>query len=109
MARTGDEKIALMYAEYGKFGGCRCRSCPHLEAHVNVDCTRVWYKCLMYGKSSGEATDWRCSNEACGAFIIAPEDAKKKHLYGEVFRRNKGLRAKLPTPQISGQVAMDLG
>lgn len=106
--RTGDEKIQLMYQEYGRLQGARCRSCPHLEAHINDDCTKVWYKCHMYGVSSSEATDWRCGNEACGAIAISIGEARRKKLYGEVFRRCKGLRKKKPAQQIRGQMEMAL-
>lgn len=105
---TGDEKIQLMYAEYGRMDGCRCRSCEHLSAHVNADCTRVWYKCAMFGVSTGEGTDWRCSNEACGAIRIDPEDAKRRGLYGEVYRRCKGRKRRKPAEQINGQTTMSL-
>lgn len=108
MARTGDEKIALMYAEYGKFGGCRCRSCPHLEVYTNGDNTRIWYKCRMFGVSSGPGTDWRCSNEACNAFILPPEEAERRHLYGEVYRRVKGLKPKKQPEYDSNQLTMDI-
>jgi hypothetical protein len=108
--RTGDEKIQLMYEEYGRVPGCRCRNCDHLIARVNGDCNRVWYKCAMFGVSGGEGTDWRCGNEACGAIRIDPEDAKKRKMYGEVYRRCKWLRKRKmkPAEQSEGQMAMDL-
>ena len=106
--RTGDEKIALMYREYGRLGGCKCRSCPHLEAYGNGDCTRTWYKCLMFGTSHGPGTDWRIGNEACGAFKIDPEDAKRCGLYGEVYRRNRGLRREQVPEQLPGQIDVDM-
>lgn len=100
----------MMHAEYGVFSGVRCKTCPHLEAHCNGDCTRVWYKCLMFGVSSGPGTDWRCGNEACGAFTISPEDAESKHLYGAVYRRVKGMRPNKQRTQeiLPGQMAMEL-
>lgn len=106
--KNGDEKIALMYQEYGRFTGCRCRSCPHLDVFTNGDNTRIWYKCRMYGLSSGPGTDWRCGNEACGAFTIDPQEAQRRKLYGEVYRKCKGLRKKKPAQQIRGQTAMNL-
>lgn len=106
MGRTANEKIALMHQAYGRFDGVQCRTCPHLIAHCNGDCTRVWYKCRMYGESAGEATDWRISNEACGAFTISEEEAKSKHLYGEVFRLNKGKRVQI-REELPGQLQMD--
>ena len=104
--RTGDEKILLMYKEYGRFDGLRCRNCPHLEVFANEANSRIWYKCLMFGTSNGPATDWRCSNIACGAFRIDPEDAKQRKLYGEIFRRVKGLRVKR-VEQLPGQMEME--
>ncbi len=104
---TGDEKIALMHREYGVFDGVRCRTCPHLAANCNGDCTRVWYKCRMYGTSCGPGTDWRAGNTACGAFTIPPEEAEEKGLYGEVYRRNRGLRKREPEPQVDGQIEME--
>ena len=106
MPRTGDEKIALMYQEFGRLDGCRCRNCEHITAHCNGDCTRVWYKCQMFGYSSGPGTDWRAGNEACGAFRISPEEAQRRHMYGEVYRRVKGLRARKPAEQCKGQMEM---
>lgn len=105
--RNAEQKIALMHMEYGTVPGCKCKGCDHLIAHVNGDCTRTWYKCAMYGTSSGEGTDWRCSNDACGAIRITPTQAKKRGLYGKVYRMNKGLRTR-SIEQIPGQIAMDI-
>lgn len=108
MPRTGDEKIALMHQKYGVLSGAICKNCPHLDAYANADDTRFWYKCHMYGVTSGPGTDWRCGNEACGAFCIDPEDAKKQKLYGEVYRQVRGLKARKPEPQLEGQLAMNI-
>lgn len=106
--KTGDEKIALMHKEYGTLMGATCKSCDHLEAHCNADCTRIWYKCRMYGVSSGAGTDWRAGNTACGAIAIEPNEAKRRKLYGEVYRRTKGLRAKKQPEQLEGQMTMEI-
>lgn len=108
MARTSDEKIALMHKEYGVLTGIQCRTCPHLDAHCNPDCTRVWYKCRLFGNSAGPGTDWRASNTACGGFKIEPWRAKREGLYGAVYRRVKGLKRKEPDEQIPGQTMMEL-
>lgn len=108
MPRSGDEKIALMHKEYGALTGITCRTCPHLDAYCNADCTRVWYKCKLFGVSASTATDWRCGNTACGGFTIRPGDAKRKGLYGKVYRQVKGKRDRSPAEQIRGQVEMDL-
>ena len=106
MARTADEKIALMHKAYGTVSGLKCKTCPHLDAYCNGDCTRVWYKCHMYGVSNGEATDWRVGNQACGAFTMSVEEARKKKLYGLIFRLNKGLRKPVVQKEIEGQITM---
>lgn len=103
---TGDEKIAIMHREYGTMPGAKCKTCPHLDAYCNADCTRVWYKCHMFGVSNGPGTDWRVGNDACGAFTLDPDDAKSKHLYGDVYRRISGLRPRGPAPQVEGQLEM---
>lgn len=105
MPRTGDQKEALMHGRYGELSGVTCRTCPHLEAYANGDCTRVWYKCKLFGESSSPATDWRVGNTACGGFKIPPYEAKRKKLYGQVFRTVKGTRAKLP--ELKGQISIE--
>ena len=106
MGRTGDEKIGLMHAEYGVLSGVTCKTCPHLEAHCNADCTRVWYKCQLFGVSSGPGTDWRIGNVACGGFKIDPDEAERKHLYGYVYRLVKGRRTGKREREIDGQITM---
>ena len=102
-----EKKIAAMHREYGTLSGVKCQNCPHLDAYMNADCTRVWRKCKMYGVTFGPGTDWRVSYDACGAFTIDPEDAMRHHLYGEVYRRVRGLREKPPEEQLPGQMSMD--
>lgn len=108
MPRTSDEKIALMHKEYGVLTGIQCRTCPHLAAHCNPDCTRIWYKCRLFGESSGTGTDWRASNTACGGFRIEPRQAKREGLYGAVYRRVKGREKSEPDEQLPGQIMMEL-
>ena len=103
-----EKKISAMHKVYGRFTGVTCRTCLHLVAHCNGDCTRVWYKCKMYGESSGEGTDWRIGYEACGAFKISPGEAQRKKLYGDVYRQCKGIRAKKREPEVEGQTEMKI-
>lgn len=98
------KKIDAMHATYGTFSGVKCRTCPHLDAHSNGDCTRVWYKCKMYGDSCGPGTDWRVGYDACGAFTIPPEQARSEQLYGAVYKQCKGIRQR--EPELEGQIAM---
>ena len=108
MPRTGDEKIALMHRRYGVLSGAKCKDCPHLDVYSNYDETRFWYKCYIFGVTSGPGTDWRCGNEACGAIRIDHEDARKQGLYGEVYRLVRGDRPKYREPELEGQLAMDI-
>ena len=55
-------KIDVMYRHYG-FGVGRCESCPHFKKKTF---DRTYHKCLVYGESNSEATDWRKSWDACG-------------------------------------------
>ena len=55
-------KIEAMHRIYGT--GCgKCKDCPHIVRKV-LD--RTYYKCLVYGDSNSEATDWRLKYPACG-------------------------------------------
>lgn len=55
-------KIDAMHYYYGRGVG-RCEDCPHFIKHV---WDRNYYKCLVYGASNAESTDWRKSWPACG-------------------------------------------
>ena len=101
------KKIDLMHEIYGVLDKVTCRTCPHLTAHGNGDCTRVWYKCRLYGTSCGPGTDWRCGYTACNGFTIPEEEAEEKHLYGQPYRMVKGLRDKQPEEQLPGQLQME--
>ena len=49
-------KIDAMHKYYGIASG-RCENCPHFITKVF---DRKYHKCLVYGDSNSEATDWRC-------------------------------------------------
>lgn len=55
-------KIDAMHKYYG-YGSGRCEDCPHFRRKVY---DRTYNKCLVYGDSNSEATDWRCGYTACG-------------------------------------------
>ena len=58
-------KIDLMHRQFGKIDGKTCKDCSNLI-------TQTWdtryYKCLVYGVSKSEATDWRLKYQACGMY-----------------------------------------
>lgn len=102
-----EKKIDAMHRVYGCFDGAKCKNCPHLDAYANYDETRYWYKCHMYGVTSGPGTDWRVGYDACGAFLIDPEEAKERGLYGDVYRQTRGVRKEsVIREEIPGQIKM---
>jgi len=62
---TSEQKAKRMYKRFGKItDGRRCKDCDNL-IKVEHGNHRV-YKCLVYGNTHSEASDWRISNTACG-------------------------------------------
>lgn len=55
-------KIDLMHEMFG-IGSGTCKDCDNLICNI---ANHRWYKCLVYGNSASEATDWRVSYPACG-------------------------------------------
>ena len=58
------KKIDAMHYYYGCAEG-KCEDCEHF---ITIRHDRLYHKCEMYGVSSSEASDWRCSYPACGLF-----------------------------------------
>lgn len=58
-------KIDLMHQQFGKTDGKFCKDCFNLAIHQWG--TR-YHKCLVYGVSNSEATDWKMKYPACGMF-----------------------------------------
>ena len=56
-------KIDAMHAYYGKKPGRRCGDCAHIAKN---EYGQTYYKCLAYGDSKSEATDWALKWTACG-------------------------------------------
>ena len=69
-----ERKIHAMHRRFGTCGVMRCKTCKHCLCidHHN----RRYYKCELYGVSYSEATDWRLSYPACGAYNM-PVDIKR--------------------------------
>ena len=65
MSQERITKIDKMHYLYGK-GIRTCKECNRLKCYEISDRNRRVYKCLNYGESSAESTDWRLSYEACG-------------------------------------------
>ena len=69
-------KIEAMHAMYGKNHGCICRDCCNLVAEDYHG--RRYYKCIAYGDSRGESTDWALRYRACGLWGIPFERLGKR-------------------------------
>lgn len=62
---TSEQKAKRMYKQFGMItDGRRCKDCDNL-IKVEHGNHRV-YKCLVYGNTHSESSDWRISNTACG-------------------------------------------
>ncbi len=62
---TSEHKINRMYKYFGKSGsGNKCKGCSNL-IRVERGNHRV-AKCLVYGDTFSEASDWKRSHMACG-------------------------------------------
>lgn len=60
------KKIDLMLKEFGRSDGHSCSECSNLRL---VSCgARSVYKCLVYGNTGSQATDWAKRYPACGMF-----------------------------------------
>lgn len=54
-------KIERMHELFGTCSGQKCKDCEHLYGGVNN-----YRKCLIYGNTRSEATDWALKYDACG-------------------------------------------
>ena len=62
---TSEQKISRMYRRFGKSqSGKKCKDCSNL-IKVERGNHRV-SKCLVYGDTFSEASDWKRSHMACG-------------------------------------------
>jgi len=88
-----------MHQRYGRAEGC-CRECSHL---IHKLYQRQYTKCVLYGNSNCEATDWTQKWPACGM--------KNKQLpekFTPIVRFvAMEAREKKPEPPIEGQERME--
>lgn len=61
-----DRKIKAMHREYGIDNAHKCANCQNFCIHATMSHTR--YKCMAYGVSASEATDWAKRWTACGLY-----------------------------------------
>jgi len=91
-------KIEAMYAFFGRYAGREPKQCKDCCNFIRKQLSNTYRKCLIYGDTNGEATDWKASYEACGMFnnrsytgnkIIElvkrqPKDKPAKHIPGQM-------------------------
>lgn len=62
---TSEQKISRMYRRFGEpQSGLKCKDCTNLIKFARGN-HRV-SKCLVYGDTHSEASDWKRSHMACG-------------------------------------------
>lgn len=91
------KKISAMYQWSGGADYCHtcyeCRNCIKTRKG-----SRQVYKCLIYGNTNSEATDWKASYIACKAFN---QDPPERPLIETGISRKKG------NTEIEGQMTID--
>lgn len=97
-----ERKIEAMHRIYGVHFGKRCENCPHL---VKSTWDKTYYKCLLYGESHSEATDWRLKWQACG-MIDNKVPVNHKPII-DTIRYDRSAHEAEKEPQIPGQVTME--
>lgn len=99
MKRRG-EAMRSMYGTRQKLIGGRpavCGDCPHYCSYRYHD--RILRKCVAYGLTHSEATDWKRSEEPCGLI-----DFPLPHDFVPVIERLKHSEQELQP--IKGQISM---
>lgn len=89
------QKIELMYRLFGRCNGQICGTCFHLKEKKR---DRIYRKCLVYGVSNSEATDWAKSWGACGMYC------REYHGREIVFSVKKGNHEYVP---LEGQIELE--
>ena len=96
MSQGATRKIDLMHQIYG-YGSGTCEHCPHFSEKL---WHRAYNKCLVYGDSNSEATDWRKGYIACG-LIDKPFPEGDRRIVELVIARRQD---EAPIP---GQITME--
>lgn len=60
------KKIDRMQALFGESKGNKCKDCCHFHREQHRD--RYYRKCLIYGDTQSEASDWAGKYDACGLY-----------------------------------------
>lgn len=98
MSAQPDKRIAEMHRRFGTMRGVKCVNCCNCVSYTQ---SRSWYKCLVYGDSRAQSTDWRVSYTACGHFG-KPHDPRSKTIV-EVMKHAPRKR----TEALDGQIGFE--
>ena len=90
-------KIDAMHRYYG-YGSGLCGDCNHFCEKLR---DRKYFKCLVYGDTPSEASDWRKSYIACG--LIG-----KPFPEGDIRIIKRIIPERKEEDQIPGQIEMEL-
>lgn len=89
--------IMIMHHLFGKCEGHVCGECFNLQKHT---ANRSYFKCVAYGNSASEASDFRKKNVACGLF----NKPYKNDIPVKDFARS--LKINSEDEQIPGQISL---
>lgn len=92
-----ERRIHAMHKRFGIDWKNTCKDCRHLISGEWHD--RRYHKCELYGMSHSEATDWRLSWMACGAFDLDTDIDKWFPVLEELKHA-----VKPPDPPLPGQI-----
>lgn len=92
-------KIDYMHKRFGVVAD-RCKNCSNLCQMAYRG--KTYYKCLVYGNTQSEATDWRLSYMACG---MLNQEYKGTPII-EMAKRQ--MRVASGTEPIEGQISMEV-
>lgn len=73
-----------MHQEYGAIDTAHCKTCCNLFNGGHHG--KSYRKCIAYGVSHSDATDWAARNKACGLYNNPFDGNKQKPLFGTLKR-----------------------
>lgn len=92
------KKIELMHYYFGRIESHLCAECDNLVCYrLNEKNVR---KCVVYGRTGSNATDWAKRWTACGMF-------NKIYSGQPMMKMVKYERHSKPTEQVQGQIEME--
>lgn len=96
----GKRKLPAMHDAYGiSHIQHKCRECCNFRMY-EYRC-KHYFKCVAYGESSSEATDWRANYLACGLFNIPVGNRVP------LLEQIKHQCRKVPSIPIDGQIMIE--